>query len=169
MLQVDLGQLDRKHRLRIDSSVPANDAIWDAAEWTLDGPLQVHLDAQRAGPDVVVRGTFVGRLHLPCRRCLTPVPVRFAEDVTFLFRKDVPAEEAEQGEVYPLPARGRELDLSGPVREHVLLAVPQFVLCADSCKGYCSGCGVNLNMGECRCAPEHEDKRWAVLRRLPKE
>jgi uncharacterized protein len=169
MLQVDLGQLDRKHRLSIDGSVPADDPMWAAADWMLDRPLEVHLEAQAAGADVVVRGTLAGRGRLPCRRCLTPVPVEFAEDVTFLFRPGLRADEAEDEDAYPLPAKGTELDLTGPVREHVLLAAPRFVLCRESCKGFCPGCGVNLNTGECTCAPEGLDERWAALRRLAKE
>jgi uncharacterized protein len=166
MLEADLGQLDRKRRLTIDVEVPADDPMWDGTEWTLDGPLQVRLEAQRAGSDVVMRGLLSGRAVLPCRRCLTPVDTALDEDVTFLFQ---PGLTAAGEEAYPLPERGTWLDLTEPVREHVVLAVPQFVLCSESCKGFCPHCGINRNSGACECATEDVDERWAALRRLAQE
>jgi uncharacterized protein len=169
MLKVDLGQLDRKQRLTIDESIPADHAIWDAVEWSADGPLRVHLEAQRAGEDVVVRGRLSGRADLACRRCLTPVRVPFSEAVTFLYRSGLDARAAEDEDAYPLPSRATELDLTDAVREHAILAVPRFVLCAETCRGFCPRCGVNLNTGTCECEPEGMDERWAALKRLAQD
>jgi uncharacterized protein len=169
MLQVDLGQLDKRRRIRIDAQVPADDPMWESADFSLDAPLQVHLEAQRAGPDVVVRGRLDGSAAMHCRRCLTRVPVRFGEEVTFLFRAGLTAQEAEQEEAFVLPERGTELDLWPAVLEQVLLAVPHFVLCREDCQGFCPQCGKNLNQGKCNCTRPVGDERWAALRRLAKE
>lgn len=169
MLQVDLGQLDRRRRLRIDASLPADDPMWavgPTAEWTLAGPVEVRLEAQRVGYDVVVRGTLVGMADLPCRRCLAPVPARFDEEVTFLFRAGLDPREAEAQETYVLPLRERTLDLTDAVREHVLLGLPRYAVCDEACRGFCSQCGKNLNEGACGCASGEVDDRWAPLRRL---
>lgn len=169
MLQVDLGQLDRRRRLRIGTNIGADDAMWTAcqsAEWTLSGPVEVQLEAQRVGYDVVVRGTLAGVADLPCRRCLTPVPARFDEDVTFVFRAGVDARDAEDQETYALPLREKTVDLTDAVREHVLLGMPRFALCDEACRGICSHCGKDLNQGACECAPTGVDDRWAGLRRL---
>lgn len=169
MLQVDLGQLDRRRRLRIGASIPADDAMWTAcqsAEWTLGRPVDVQLEAQRVGSDVVVRGTVAGVAELLCRRCLTPVRSRFAEDVTFVFQAGMAARDAEDQETYALPPRVKTVDLTEAVREHVLLGLPRFALCDEACRGLCSHCGKNLNHGACECAHSGVDDRWAALRRL---
>lgn len=169
MLHVDLAQLERAKRLRIDVSIPADDPMWEGADWSLSGPLAVRLEAQRVGPDVVVRGELAGTAELPCRRCLTPVRVDFDEDVTLLFRAGLTPAEAELEDAYALPTRATELDLTGPVREHVHLGIPRFVSCSETCKGFCPHCGADLNRGECGCAPHETDERWAVLRRLARD
>lgn len=169
MLQVDLGQLDRKRRLTIDTEVPPDHALWEGTLWRLHGPLRVHLEAQRAGADVVVRGKLRGQADLPCRRCLVNVRVRIDEDVAFLFRAGLDAREAEEQDAYALPPRATELNLERPVQEHVLLAVPQYALCREECRGFCPRCGANLNQGACGCAGEDGDERWAELRRLTQQ
>ena len=169
MLKVDLGHLARQHRVRIDDDVPADDALWEALPWRFDGPVALRLDVQQAGGDVVVRGTVQGKAELTCRRCLTPVHHEMDEDLTFLYRSGVQPVEAEAEEVYPLPERGGELDLTQAIREHVLLAVPEFVACDEACRGFCPRCGANLNETSCECRMEEEDPRWAALRRLRSE
>jgi uncharacterized protein len=70
--------------------------------------------------------------------------------------------------VLPLP-RGGALDLTTPVREHVLLAVPTYVYCQEGCRGLCPQCGANLNQAVCACTSEEADDRWAPLRQLKAE
>ncbi len=166
MLKVDLVRLERQHRVRLDDAVAAQDPLWAGSEVRLAGPLEVHLEAQQAGHDVVVRGQLTGAAELECRRCLQAVRVPIAEDVAVLYQAGVDAVEAEESEVYPLPARGQELDLGPMVREQVVLAVPAYAICSEACKGLCPTCGKNLNEGPCECQPETGDARWAALRRL---
>ena len=169
MLKVDLGQLARRKRLQIDASVPAADALFHGVAFTMNGPLEVRLEAQQAGQDVLVRGELEGEAGLACRRCLTPVAVPIREEVALLFREGVSEAEAEAAEMYALPARGSELDLTHALREHLVLAVPEFAICRDACKGLCPSCGTNLNEETCSCEPEHVDHRWAALLQTGKD
>ena len=166
MLAVDLVRLERQRRARLDEEVAPQDPIWAGTEVQLARPLEVHLEAQLVGHDVVVRGELRGEAALECRRCLVPVRVPVVVDVAVLYQAGVEAAEAEESEVYPLPARGSELDLRPMVREQVVLAVPAYAECTESCRGLCPTCGRNLNEGSCDCAPVEEDERWAALRRL---
>ena len=169
MLKVDLGRLAREHRIRIDGEVPADDPLWSGLGVAFDGPVAMRLDVQQAGSDVVARGRLSATAVLACRRCLKPVRHELDEELTFFFRSGIAATEAEAEEVYPLPAKGQELDLERPVREHVLLAVPQYVICDEACRGLCPRCGTNLNESSCDCTVEEIDPRWAALRRLRTE
>jgi uncharacterized protein len=170
MLKVDLGLLAQRHRMQIDVEVPADDPLWDTTfPWRFAEPVALRLDVQKAGADVVVRGSVQGEAKLSCRRCLVDVGYEVDEDLIFVYRAGVAPVEAEAEEVYPLPARSRELDLTQAVRENVLLSVPEFVNCDDACRGFCPRCGTNLNESTCECRTADEDPRWAALRRLRSE
>src|SRR5690606_2911863 len=169
MLKVDLGLLAQQHRIRIDAQVPADDPLWEPFPWRFAGPVDLHLDVQQAGSDVVVRGDVHGQAELSCRRCLAAVQYPVDEEPIFVYRAGVAPAEAEAEEVYPLPERGGELDLTVALREHVLLSVPEFVNCDEECRGFCPRCGTNLNETTCECRTEEEDPRWAALRRLRSE
>lgn len=168
MLQIDLNRLRRDGRVRIDRAVPVDADWWGGVDLDPRSPLEVRIDAQHAGPDVVVRGRVKGAFGAQCRRCLEPVEVAIDEELGRLYREgeDMVAEESE--DVLALPP-GSELDLTEPIRETVLLAVPRFVSCREECKGLCPQCGTNLNVSSCECTMEVEDHRWAPLRRLTEE
>ena len=52
----------------------------------------------------------------------------------------------------------------GPaLREELILRVPDYVVCSESCRGLCPSCGVNLNETTCECVPEAESSPWSVL------
>ena len=161
MLRVDLGELQRKGRLRIDGIVTAVDPL--LAGLDLPGGLDVRLEASQVGRDVLVRGRLGGEAVLECRRCLKPLRGPFDEEVTFLYRSGLSAVEAEAEEVYVLADRAREIDLTQAVREHVILAVPQYPLCDEACRGLCPHCGADLNQGPCSCSSKRADPRWAAL------
>lgn len=166
MLRLDLHRLRREGRTRVDADVPVEAPFWDELDVTPTRPLEVRLEAQQAGDDVVVRGEVRGEFSLACRRCLDPVVVGIDEDLALLFRE---GEQDEDGEVLALPETGTELDLTGPVREQVLLSVPRFAQCREECRGLCPHCGTNLNEAACECTVEETDERWAPLRRLKKD
>jgi uncharacterized protein len=166
MLKVDLAELARKKRYQIDGSLPADHAPVAGAGFHLVTPLAMHLEVREAEDDVVVTGRVEGEAEVACRRCLAPVRVPIDQDVTLVFRAGVSQVEAEAEEVYPLPERGNVLDLTGPLREHLLLAVPDFLECREECKGLCPHCGVDLNETTCSCEHSQGDDRWAALKQL---
>lgn len=166
MLKVDLVHLARNQRLHVDVDVPPDDELVRGLAFDMQGRLKVQLDAQQAGKDVVVRGTIGGEAELACRRCLLPVRVPIDEEVALLYREGVSEADAEAEEIYPLPAKANEVDLSGAIREHLVLAVPEFAVCRDACKGLCPSCGANLNETTCSCESTEVDHRWAALMQL---
>jgi uncharacterized protein len=165
MLFVDLNRLQREGRARIDASVPPDDRFWAGSNLAPHTPLDVRLEAQQAATDVVVRGRMAGEFELSCRRCLEPVVAGIDEEVGLLYRAGMEVGDDEPADVLPLPRSGT-LDLTGPLREHVLLAVPKYVYCREECRGLCPQCGANLNQAVCGCISEEFDDRWGPLRQL---
>jgi uncharacterized protein len=51
------------------------------------------------------------------------------------------------------------------VAQQMYLEIPEKVLCSESCKGLCTRCGADLNLGDCPCPPE-ADARWGNLTRF---
>ncbi|HEV8263669.1 MAG TPA: DUF177 domain-containing protein [Gemmatimonadales bacterium] len=108
-------------------------------------------------------GTLRTVMAAECRRCLTPITVPVTAQIGALFTQD--ADALEDPDSYPLPPDATEIDLTPAVREELILAVPQYVLCREDCRGLCPRCGEDLNAGPCGCAPA-ADLRWQALQAL---
>jgi uncharacterized protein len=128
-----------------------------------------------------------GRIELtaPCGRCLASVPVDVPLDfqMTFVPREAVEEMDPKAGaheerrspraagtfgteDVNEETYAGKVIDVDPVVREQVLLALPSYPVCRESCKGLCSVCGANLNERDCGCDRHVPDPRWAGLEKL---
>ncbi len=58
------------------------------------------------------------------------------------------------------------IELDEVVISDILLSLPQKFLCSEDCKGLCSKCGKNLNLGDCGCDKREIDPRLAILKQL---
>jgi uncharacterized protein len=74
---------------------------------------------------------------------------------------DVAEDLAVDGDAEPLV--GDQIDFTLPVREAVLLAVPDAPLCRPECPGLCPQCGADRATTTCSCVSETRDERWAAL------
>lgn len=165
MLCFDIRSLEARAE-GVDGVLATSDPVWEADDTRPADP----------GVDVVGRlsaaghgrfylsGRLEGAAVTECRRCLSDVTVAVSEDVHMLFAESG-LDDADEQDVFPIPAGARELDIRPAVREEWLLAVPAFALCRDDCQGFCATCGADRNTGACPCAPS-TDPRWAGLRDL---
>jgi len=166
MLHLNLAAVDRGE-VSLREQVPPDHPMWNDTGVELTEPLEVDLTANSVGDGVLVRGTLRTRVRMDCRRCLEPVESEVDEHVDLLFAPPAEGDEdVDDGEVYPLPARGDDLDLTGAVREQVLLQAPQFTLCREDCRGLCPTCGKDLNQGPCECVPEAAPGPWDALKNV---
>ena len=167
MLHLNLAAVDRGEAA-LREQVPADHPMWNGSGLELARPLDVDLTAHDVGEGVLVRGTLKTAVRLACRRCLEPVehPVDAHVELFFAPPAEGDDEHADDGEVYPLPARGDDLDLTGAVREQVLLETPEFALCREDCRGLCPTCGRDLNQGGCDCAPAEAGSPWSALKNV---
>ena len=101
-------------------------------------------------------------LSLTCDRCAKS----FQREKTVEYETLLAFELAngESDDIVLLNADG-ELELDELMREVFLLEMDTKNLCSQDCKGLCPGCGVNLNVGVCRCKKEI-DPRLAKLAQL---
>ena len=73
----------------------------------------------------------------------------------------------EENEEFPeyFVLEGNEIDLDEILSTCLILDMETKFLCSEDCKGLCSRCGKNLNLGPCGCRKE-PDPRFAVLEQL---
>lgn len=154
----------------------------DRAGYRARGPAHVEARLEKLERRVRLGATAQARLSAACSRCLSPVELDLPVDFELTLvpgdeyageprdEKDTGGrkvagsfapEEAEE-EVYT----GKVIDLDPIVREQLLLALPGYPLCQESCKGLCPACGTNLNDRECGCDRHVPDPRWAALRNV---
>ena len=124
--------------------------------------------------DIRLKGDLSTRLQVACARCLEPVEHKVARKFDLLYRPQ--GSDAGHAELSVTDAEaeigyytGEGLNLEDVLREQVLLALPLKSLCSDDCKGLCAHCGRNLNEGQCSCATDEEDPRWAALKDIRKK
>jgi uncharacterized protein len=165
MLKVNLAALDRGE-VHVREQVAPSDPMWAGVAVELAAPVEVDLTARAMGEGAFLRGRLRTAVRLSCRRCLTPVQQEIDDTVDLLFEPLAEEDEGADGEVYPLPARGDELDLRDVVREQVLLRAPEFALCRDDCRGLCPQCGTDLNTASCDCVPAPLPSAWDVLKNV---
>ena len=167
MLNLSLTAVSRGE-VPVEGEISPDDPVWGDTDLALAEPLRVELRARSVGEGILVRGRMRTRLVLECRRCLTAVGYEIDDSVDLLFEpmQDEAEEAALSGEVYPLPARGDQVDLLPALREQFLLRVPDYVVCGEDCRGLCPQCGTDLNRATCACVPEAGPSPWDALKKL---
>ncbi|MCD4654182.1 DUF177 domain-containing protein [bacterium] len=110
-------------------------------------------------------------LHLSCDRCLEQFefPVNHDFILYFVVRKDhVPSADISENdhddEIIDLIDNW--INIEKILLEQIVLQIPMKALCSDSCRGLCSQCGQNLNVGECGCDRRGIDPRLLKLKDL---
>ena len=131
---------------------------FDFGDSRVDGPMTVSgrvvglLDAVEADFSVTATG------HFTCTRCLTEWDGPVTADVRQYFRR-TPDEDG-----YAIV--DDEVDVSGPARDELALAVPATPLCKKECLGLCPTCGTDLNSEPCGGHGDDSDSPFAALKDL---
>ena len=138
---------------RLETQASAASIDLPEREWT--EPVRAELSVDRSGEQVTVRGEIHGTARLECVRCLrefglaVDAPVLVHADRTGTSRRG--EQEQLERDDYMRFHDGRQLDLSGDVREALLLEIPVHPRCREDCKGLCPRCGADRNEGVCGC------------------
>jgi len=94
-----------------------------------------------------------------CSRCLTNIQVEIDAQAQGFLVHEAEEEEALEGEEDVFLYEGEVLNFHNIIRDTIIINIPQKLLCSDECKGICPGCGVDLNVEECKCSKEQKDER----------
>jgi uncharacterized protein len=119
------------------------------------------LAVTRASTGWVFDSRLSVRLHGPCVRCLADAVV----EETLVLREYQATSPDSEELTTPYLVDDR-LDLSAWVRDSLILALPDKILCRPDCAGLCPVCGKDLNREPHEHVEEEPDPRWAALAKL---
>jgi uncharacterized protein len=122
--------------LEIQKEVPASEIGLEEGDVDLRSPLTVEAGLTRTGNTVVADVMVSAQYGYQCARCLADFQRSKSREFHFDYEVSSPMDVIDIGE---------------DIRQEMILAIPQRVLCSKDCKGICAGCGVNLNNEKCKC------------------
>jgi uncharacterized protein len=144
-------------------------ADWGPPGFELAEPPRAELRAEESDEgEVRLTGILRARLVVTCSRCLDEVPWEIDVPIDLRFEPDLASWDEEPG-LYRLEWRGEEMEVVSALREELVLALPDYPVCKEGCRGLCPKCGTDLNRSECDCEEETGDPRWEALRHLAPE
>ncbi len=120
-------------------------------------PIAYRLRLQLVGRTLVVRGELETTARFTCALCL--------KEFESPIRVHAFGRELETGS-----AAGEIIDLTGDIREDIILAIPAKPLCRADCRGLCPLCGGPLDERDCGCRDSGpSDSPFAGLNPIPAE
>ena len=133
------------------------------------GKADVFLQAE--GSTVLLKGSAEVQYRTVCSRCAEEASKELKVDINMVLKPLPEGDDEPEGALDEDLNFGfyqnKEVDCGALVEEFLVLSVPYAVLCRTDCKGLCSKCGANLNLGLCSCPVNPSgDERFAVLRGL---
>lgn len=133
-----------------------------------------HVKVTTLRDNVLVQGDVSATVPLECSRCLEmfdlPIEATLEEQyepvIDVYTGAPVRRDDKERNDlIFDIDAN-HMMDLTEPVRQALLVALPMKPLCREECKGICLHCGGNLNETDCGHTEETNDDRWSGLRAL---
>ncbi len=152
-LEFIVREISDNQSARHEVWVPPAEIDLELEEAQFVGEIHGHLQLSRRAEDVYVKGSFSTSVEVECRCCVESFTTSILGDIEVQF---CPADattpsapwQADTGERYYL---GDTIDLSEEVRQSLILEIPNWPLCSETCKGLCPQCGENLNVTDCGC------------------
>ena len=106
--------------------------------------VSLKVEFYRAAETICIRFFGNATVLTACDRCLADLELDMDLDETYyLFPENTPDVDYFYS--------GDEIELDDYVRETLVMNMPGKVLCSEDCKGLCSKCGADLNLGDCGC------------------
>lgn len=121
-------------------------------EMEIGTPLQTTMTITPQADGYLIQGRLQGSVKSSCNGCLEEASVVLNHDFDrFEAHEDSEILEGEETQLRSVES-GWELNVAGLLWEEFLLAMPEKILCADTCLGLCPHCGKNRNMENCLCS-----------------
>jgi len=140
--------------------------------FTFVDDISIQIEVFRTGKNVFVSGLLNTTVELSCIKCLDdfdlPVEAEFHYNLCPSDEKELLLEkEINKADLDLFFYQGDIIDIVPLVREQILLNIPLYPLCHETCKGICPQCGSNLNHSLCQCDKEEAaGSKFEILKKL---
>lgn len=144
---------------------------WTSASWNItaqspaSGPVSVRGRVVNIAGVLNLQMQLETTLDLVCDRCLKPFSRLKGVTVDHVIVEEVFDEDDEN---IILIGDDDCIDLAEIAETAFILSLDSKTLCREDCKGLCSQCGADLNLGDCGCEKEG-DPRLAIFKELLKK
>ncbi len=122
--------------LDIDEHLDPAELDLKSQEFQCVSTIDIVAKVERLGDTVMANTEAKAKFAFFCGRCLEPVEREVKEN----FFLD-----------YKIDRTTQAIELNEDIRQEIILGFPTIVWCKEDCKGLCPGCGVNLNIEQCKC------------------
>ena len=130
------------------------------------GILELDLRLESVAEGVLATGEFDVVAKGECIRCLDPIELELSRNFQELYAYTPNSDDPDELEEDQLLMEGEVINLEGPVRDAIVLALPINPVCDENCQGLCPECGVKWTDLPDDHAHEVVDARWAQLQGL---
>ncbi len=113
---------------------------------------------------VILSGFIEGQGEIACGSCLEFFGFSIRADIREIYYSQLST--GSQPDEEWIHFKGNTIDIVSEVEKSVLLSLPMRIICSEGCRGLCSNCGHNLNLGQCGCNNDDIDIRLAALKEL---
>jgi uncharacterized protein len=168
-MRIELDKLEKSGEFA--QTYRPGDLALEDAELRIVGPAEIRGRYRKNGEEVELQGHLSATVEATCARCLKPVLLPLAAELSERFVGAVSWRDEEQHELREEDLNlavfnDDAIELDDVVREEILLAMPAQVLCREDCQGLCPICGIDRNVSQCNCESQQTDARWGALKDL---
>lgn len=128
--------------------------LWRSFQYDVTAvePLASTMTIQPQAGGFFVQGRLHGVVETQCHRCAERALAHIDHAFDRFEALDDVNDPEGEGSHLRQTDTGWELNVAGLLWEEFLLAMPEKILCADTCLGLCPHCGKNRNLEPCTCA-----------------
>ena len=163
---IDLSEIirDIDAKIILDNDIEVESTEFMGEMFTFSKPMHVKGTITNNTKSLEFTGKVTGEMQVLCARCRKALTVPVDFDISEVIMQD----NGEEIDDDVLVISGEEIDIYDVILNSFLMNVEGKYLCNEDCKGLCSKCGADLNLGECGCDQEVIDPRWAKLAEIMK-
>ena len=169
----------KKTRIDLNEEEPAGHypnlvEMEQTGECSFIEPIRTEISAIWEYDHVRATGKVESAVRLSCSRCLAEYELPIASNFTIFYTKSAGGDldeevELSDADLISVSYTGEEIVLDAEIAEQVLMEVPFKPLCSESCRGLCTECGADLNVGECGCDRGGINLKMSALKKISLE
>ena len=134
-MKIPLNSFNNSDSVILEEEINPEDLDLDIGVMHFPNPLQLKVEAWKAGSELTVEAHLEGMRNFTCSLCLEEFDNLFEKDFTLHY--DIKGLDS--------------VTIDPDVREEIILDHPIRILCRADCRGLCPFCGANLNEEQCNC------------------